>query len=153
MASETLLIGNNEIVDCDAALEIEGAEVFRLRDREHDGQLVVDFDLRDAAGNRIAKISKNHVVHVSEGFEVQSQPRLYRVIRKDTGDVYASVEEVSPRTLKLTGKFHANGLSVLIDDSKIVKGNTTISHNTIKGFDTAVELRRDSLAIGLKKAR
>ncbi len=41
----TLVLGNNEILDCELALVIEQEEVFRLRARQPDGSLIVDLNL------------------------------------------------------------------------------------------------------------
>ena len=86
----TLYLGDNEITDCQQALVVEGTEVFRLRDRTHDDQLVVDFDVRNQAGARLAKIAKNHVVYIAEHVESRSRPKLYEIVSR--GDVLASVE-------------------------------------------------------------
>ena len=69
MAFNTLVIGGNVIEDCDVALIVEDMEVFRLRDSHKDDKLIVDFDLHDKEGNRIAKISSSSVVFVADGYE------------------------------------------------------------------------------------
>ena len=52
----TVILGNNEILNCDAALVVEDEEVFRVREDEH-GALLIDCDIRNEAG-RIAKIAR-----------------------------------------------------------------------------------------------
>jgi hypothetical protein len=79
-----MILGDNEIIDCDPALFLEGEEVLRLRDRLEDRQLVVDFTLRAENGTRIAKISKSYDAHVVEGYEHRRVPnweRLWREVR------------------------------------------------------------------------
>ena len=62
----TIILGNTEITNCDAALVIEGEEVFRIRE-EANGALMIDCDIRDQDGNRIAKIARNSVVFAADG--------------------------------------------------------------------------------------
>lgn len=49
----TILLGTNVIKDCQAVLIIDGVEVFRLRDRAGDGQLVVDFEIRNQKNEKL----------------------------------------------------------------------------------------------------
>lgn len=148
----TLILGNIVITDCDPALVIAGEEVFRLRERAHGGQLVVDFDLRDPAGERIAKIAKNHVVYIAEGFDVASKPGRYQVIRKTESTMYAAVEEVSPRTIKVTGTFCVAGIAVVASDSGTTIGTNTVSRCQIVGFGTAVEVTVKGIGHGRRTA-
>lgn len=143
----TLILGNNEIADCDTALVVEGEEVFRLRERLHDGQLVVDFDLRDEDDRRVAKISKNHVVYCAPHFEPRSQPGKYEVVRSDTGEAVATVEELSPGTLRLTGTFCVKGWKVFASLSGIQVAGITLSGNKIIGSRRAIVLGRDQSGI------
>ncbi len=149
--AETLLLGNNRIVDCDAALVVEGVEVFRLRERAHDGQLVVDFDLRDQTDERLATIAKNHVVHVSPSLEVKSQPGLYQVLNPQSGEVLASVEEITAGTVKVTGTFWIKGFCISVGEDETKIGGITFSRNTIQGFKTAIQVGRGTFGIGVQK--
>ena len=115
------------------------------------GQLIVDFDLRDASGTRIAKIAKNHVVHTSPEFEVESRPSLYRGVHKTSRQPYATVQEISPDTLKVTGVFCVNGFLVSVGDRETTVGGMTLSGNRISGFGTAIELRRNQLGIAFAR--
>src|SRR6267143_337766 len=82
----TVILGNNEITNCDAALVIEGEEVFRIREEENDA-LMIDCDIRDQDSNRIAKIARNSVVFAADGFRAQLAPgQPVEVIRKATGE-------------------------------------------------------------------
>ncbi len=90
----TVILGNNEITNCDAALVIEGEEVFRIREEENDA-LMIDCDIRDQDGNRIAKIVRNSVVFAANGFRAQLAPgQPAEVIRKATGEVMAKIERL-----------------------------------------------------------
>ena len=149
----TILLGNNRITDCNGALVVENEEVFRLRERTHDGQLVVDFDLRDESDERIAKIAKNHVVHTAKGFEPRSSPGVYEVVNAESGETLARVEEISPGTVKVTGDFWVNGFHVKVTDDHVKAGPATISGNDIRGVDAAIELKRGSFAIGVSRGR
>lgn len=144
----TLILGDNEIRDCDAALVVEGEEVCRLRERQHDGQFVVDFDLRDGEEKRLAKIAKNHVVFCAPELVLCSKPGEYGVFRKDTGETLALVEELSPGRLRLTGLFYIKGWRVHATTSGVTIGGLTLSRNTITGSRRAIVLNKNSTAIG-----
>ena len=145
----TLVLGDNEISNCDAAIVVEGVEVFRLRDRDRDGKLIVDFDLRGADGKRIAKIAKNYVAHAAEGYEHQNRTGVSEVIQKQTGRVVAKVEELAPRRVRVTGTFCVEGLTVEITDTGLLLGTNLISGCRITGFGKAIEFDRKHLAIGV----
>src|SRR5260370_41082611 len=97
----TIVLGNTEITNCDAALVIEGEEVFRIREEEN-GALMIDCDIRDQDGNRIAKIAQSSVVFTADGFRAQLPPgQPAEVIRKATGEVMAKIERLGQRRIKV----------------------------------------------------
>lgn len=145
----TLVLGDNEVANCDAAIVVEGVEVFRLRDRERDGKLIVDFDLREPDGKRIAKIAKNYVASAAEGYEHQNRTGISEVVETETGRAVARVEELAPRRVKVTGTFCVEGLTVQITDTGILLGTNRISGCRITGFGKAIQFDRKHLAIGV----
>lgn len=144
-----VLLGSNHITDCDAALYVNGAEVFRFREGAIDGQLICDFDVRDANNNRIARIAKNQVVHVAQGFTYASTANSSAVHGKH-GEVIASVERVDPSTLKIAGTFHVDGHTIIITDQSLQSGGVTMSGNMISGYGKAIAIDKGSFSIGLR---
>jgi hypothetical protein len=145
----TLILGDNEIADCDAALVMDGEEVFRLRERSHDGQLVVDFDLRDHDDARLARIAKSHVVYCAPGVQPRSRPGRYEVVRINGGDSLAVVEGLSPTSVRVTGTFFVRGWKVESTTNGVRLGGMLLTRNRIQGCGKAIELRRGSMAIGI----
>jgi hypothetical protein len=146
----TMILGDNEIIDCDAALFLEGEEVLRLRDRLKDGQLVVDFDLRAENGTRIAKISKSYDAHVVEGYEHRRGPNWAEVVERSTGRIVARVDATSLDTVRVVGTFNVRGFKVVIAEDCLVSGGNVISRNTVNGLKRAIALRRGAAMIGLQ---
>ncbi len=142
-----VLLGSNVINNCEAALVVNNEEVFRLRERLGDGRLVCDFDVRDAQGNRLAKIAKNNVVHAAEGYEVKNLARE-SYITDPEGNVVAKVEEVELETIKITGRFCIGDHTVVINDSSLVSDGVTMSGNIISGFNKAIAINPNSITIG-----
>jgi len=142
-----VFLGSNEIRDCQAALIVNGVEVFRLRQRSGDGRLTVDFDVRDAKGRRLAKVAKNNVVYASEGYSVTHGARESSVVGPD-GTAIARVKELSEDTIRITGQFWIDGHHVSITDDVLVSGGITLSGNRITGFGAAIKLDPGSCAIG-----
>ena len=144
-------LGSNLIPDCDSALVIEGEEVFRLRERDKDGHLVVDFDLRAADGTRIAKVVKNYVAYAAPEYEYRNRKGLSEVVEKANGRVVARVEETEPDTITVTGTFHVKGYTVTITEDALIAGGVAIANTGIRGFGKAIVLRRDSFGIGVSE--
>jgi hypothetical protein len=143
----SIILGNNEISNCDAALIIEGEEVLRLREDEH-GALLIDCDIRNQAG-RIAKIARNFPAYVAPGFRAKIAPgQPAEVVHEATGQVLARFERLGPRRIKVAGSFCVNGFLVVADDAGVFAGGITMSMNTIRGFGTAIKLGRGAVAIG-----
>lgn len=142
-----VLLGSNTINNCAAALVVNGEEVFRLRERQSDGQLVVDFDVRDSSDGRLAKIAKNQVVYTADGYEFHTLPKKAYVTH-GAGNVIAKVEEVSRDTIKITGDFCIKGHRISITEQALVSGGVTMSGNFISGSGTAILIEPNSFAIG-----
>jgi hypothetical protein len=149
VVSWTVLLGNNRIIDCDAALVVEDVEVFRLREHDRDGNLVVDFDVRAADGTLIAKIARNYVAHVADGYEYRNQKPVAEVIETETGLVVARVAQQGSDTVAITGTFHVNGYPVLIVPDRLVADGVELSGSEIRGYGKAVVLRRGFIGIGV----
>jgi hypothetical protein len=144
----TVILGNNEITDCAAALVIEGEEVFRLHDRQKDGQLVVDFNLRAADGTRLAKIAKNYPAFVAEGYERRSGIDWSEVVERGTGLIVARVDAPSLDAVRVVGVFCVKGFHVEITENGLLMGGLMLSNNGFKGLGKAIALRRGSFEIG-----
>jgi len=142
-----VFLGTNEIRDCQAALVVNGVEVFRLRQRGDDGRLSVDFDVRDASGKRLAKVAKNNVVHAAQGYSVKHGAHESAVLGPD-GTTIARVQELTEDALRITGEFWIEGHHVSIADDALVSGGITLSGNLIIGFGAAIKLDPGSFVIG-----
>jgi hypothetical protein len=145
----TVTLGNNDIIDCDSVLLIEGEEVFRLR--EDEGRLLVDCDLMNDKDQRLAKIVRNTPVMVAEGFKAHIKPgEPTEVIYQPTGQVVAHFERLAPRHLKITGVFCAKGYAVSIVEDGLAShdGKLIMQNCAVKGFATAISLTRGASGIG-----
>ena len=145
----TVILGGNRIVGCAAALVVEGEEVFRLRERDENGQFVVDFDLRKQDDSRIAKISKNYVAYAAPGYENRNRRGVSEVVEAASGRVVARVEEKGLDTIVVTGTFNVKGYCVEISERELRAGGVTMTGNVIQGFGKAIELKRGSFGIGV----
>lgn len=144
-----LILGNNNCLNCDAALIIHGNEVFRLRERAGDGRLVIDFDLRGPDGERIATVAKNNVVFGADGFELRNLPRSAMVVNRQTGDIVAEVREESTDTVRVIGEFWTEGRQVLLSESGMTIDGVSVDNCTVMGFGTAVEVTPGAVALGV----
>jgi len=141
-------LGSNIIHNCDAALVVNGVEVFRLRERSGDGQLVADFDVRDEQGDLIAKVAKNNVVYGRPGMRVNHGPKFTEVLDPTTGTTYARAEEVSTNTIRITGTFTIDGYTIVATQAALKIGGITMSGNIIQGSRRAIVLQQGNFSIG-----
>lgn len=150
MATTMILGDNNRVVDCDTSLVVESEEVFRLREHQRNGNLVVDFDLRAPDGTRIAKIVKNYVVYAAPGYEFRNRSGRSEVVETETGKVIASVDEVDANTISVIGTFHARGYTVeATPEALILPGGNILTGNLVQGFKKAIELKTGGFGIGV----
>ena len=143
----TVNLGSNIIEGCAAVLVIEDVEVFRFRERTGDGQLVVDFDIRDPDGEKLIVVAKNNVVFAAKGFVTQNLASESRV-EDASGKVYARVKEVAAGVISIEGQFCVKGYTISITPQQLVAGGVTMVGNHIKGFGKAIWLKSGSFAIG-----
>ena len=143
-----VLLGSNIIHDCDVALVVNSQEVFRLRERDGDGRLVCDFDIRNQDGNHLVKVAKNNVVHAAEGYKIKNLAKE-SYVESPTGEIVARVEEVAMDTIKITGTFCIEGYTVVINDDSLVSMGITMRGNVISGFNKAIALDPNSFTIGV----
>lgn len=145
----TILVGRNRVSDCNGVLEIEGIEVFRLRDRAADDRLVVDFEVRDEQDKLVAKISKNNAVFARPGVEPRNEPHMSEVVDTTTDHVYACAQEVDLRTVRLSGIFVINGYRVVITKDTIrTSDDISIEGNDISKMGQGITLKRGSVTLG-----
>ena len=140
-------LGSNIINDCDAALVVNGTEVFRLRERDSDGRLICDFDLRDQNGDRIAKVAKNRVVYAAEGYQMHDLPKECYV-EAPNGEAVARVQETGHDEIAITGDFWIEGHHVQVTNEALVSGGATMAGNIISGFSKAISIEPNSFSIG-----
>ena len=149
---KTIHLGSNIITDCEAALEVNKTEVFRLR--KHGGvrggrvHMVVDFDLRDEDGNRIAKIAKNRVVYCADGYAYATERDHCFVQNVKTKEIVAKAEVLPDLTVKVIGTFWVNGYIVKITEDELIAGGITMAGNSIAGCKKAIVLGPGSFALG-----
>lgn len=112
---QILILGSNQFINCDAVLTIMGTEIFRLRERDTDGRLEVDFDLYGKAGDRIfrvARVAKNRVVYRHPNFEVLRDADEHTV-RGPVGNIVLSVHRLRDNVVRVDGDFYYEKCSIL----------------------------------------
>jgi hypothetical protein len=144
-----VILGNNVIENCDAALVVKGTEVFRLRNRESDDRLVCDFDVRDKNGIRIVKVAKNNVVYAAPGYEIRHLPRE-SCVQDSNGNILVRVQETANDEIRIIGDFWVEGHRVLITKDELVSGSIILSGNTVSGFGKAISIEPNSFSIGTR---
>lgn len=149
----TVILGGTKFIDCSAVLVINGIEVFRLRERTGDGQLTVDFEIRDEADKLLAKVAKNNIVFPTDGkYAIDHGKTHSTLIDQSSGNEIAKVAEVSQNTISITGTFCIDGDKVIATDDQLVlpRGNSFFG-STFSGFSKAIEITEGEIALGISK--
>lgn len=150
--SYTMILGGNEINNVDAALVLEKEEVCRVR--EDDAGRLIDCDLKDKQGQRIAKLAKNTPVFVADGYRASVIPgEPSEVIRTEDEQVVSRIERLGPCKISVTGTFNVGGVFIAATPDGIYTSDGVIRDNTISGFATGIWLQKNSLIIGFSPVR
>lgn len=146
----TVILGGNTMINCSAVLVINGIEVFRLRERTGDGQLTVDFEIRDENENLKAKVTKNNIIFPNDGkYAIYQGKKHSTLIEKSSGIEIAKVTKISQNTISVTGIFCINGDKVIATDDQLIlpRGNIMV-HSTFSGFGKAIEITDGKIILG-----
>jgi hypothetical protein len=134
-------IGSNTITNCSQVILVAGTEVFRLRQPDAEGQLVADFLVCNAAGEPLARTTRNGIVQSIAGVVVRHSPSVSEIL-DGTGRVLARAEQLDAETVRLTGTFGVPGTVVeATADVLRLPQQGTISRCTITGTGTAIEVQ------------
>jgi hypothetical protein len=133
--SDTLILGNNEVTNCAAALRLDGEEVFRIRENAETGEFLIDCDLRNQQSQRIAKIARNAVPYVADGYQARVGPRQpTEVIHEASGQVVGRIQRLAPRRIKVTGCFCVNGYWTLATEEAVFLPGDVVIANNLQGL-------------------
>lgn len=142
-----MTLGTNTIEDCDAAIVADGVEIFRFRNRDNDGKLVVDFDVRGSDGKLLFKIAKNQIVSNPSNYEYHSLPDESYVTDSDGKKVVHVIEHTSGH-IEVIGDFYVGNHHISITKDALSMGGVLMTGNKISGFNKAIVLNSGSFAIG-----
>ena len=147
--SYIFILGDNKFVGCNGILCLDGEEVFRLRERDGDGQLTADFEIRTEAGELVAKVAKNNIVYAREGLIVRHGPNFSEVYDPSSGESVAKAEELSSGAIRVTGSFTARGLRVVITEAGMVLNDKSlISGNSFYGTAGGINIGSQGIRFG-----
>ena len=89
-------LGGNYFIDTPNMVVAHGDNLFRLRRREEDGLLAVDFDIYDASGANVATVRNGNIVdHESGGYTARKEHHRYTLTENATGRVICEIKKVS----------------------------------------------------------
>ena len=151
MAGYTMILGSNEIANCDAALILEGEEVFRVEEGGK-GDLIINFDLRDKQGKRIAKMLRNTFAFLAPGHVNRFSPNRRSEVQMIGGQLISRIERLGPRRISVDGTFNVEGggcYVVAAPHGLFIPGNQQmLQGKKFYGDGTAIRLTRHSMSIG-----
>ncbi|WP_417235419.1 HNH endonuclease signature motif containing protein [Arthrobacter sp.] len=142
--SARIVAGGNEILTSDrsvSALKIDGHSLVDFELVE--GQLMLNMDFRDKAGEAVLTVRKNELVHSTHLWDYEFVSKTL-TIRERRGNIYISIT-FSPdkqSVILAKGLVSHNGIDVLFDARGlcILNNRTMLSGNSVRGIDTAISV-------------
>lgn len=146
----TVILGGNTFKNCEAVLVINRVEVFRFRGRTGDGQLIVDFEIRDLNDEIIAKVAKNNIVFAKgDKYQITHGEKGTVLKNVSSEQVIASVHEVSGDSISVIGTFHVAGDTVTAtSDELILPKMNKIVGSEFSGLGKAIEIEDGEIRLG-----
>ena len=90
----TVKLGGNYYVNTPNMIVANGENIFRLKRREEDGLLAVDFDVYAEDGSKVATIRNGNVVQGdAEKYEFHKEHHRYWVVDRDSGRTICDVRK------------------------------------------------------------
>ena len=151
LISDTVYLGRTRVIDCASVLVVQGVEVFRLRDREHDNAIKVDLDIRGPANARIATVRNGRAEFLASGYRFEDLGPACAVVKEPDERPVAAVQGVSSRAVQVLGTFWVDDYKVEITDESLTLGPTSLEHREVLGPGTAIVLRKQKAAVGFAK--
>jgi len=138
-----LIFGSNRIVNCGSVIKIEGRgvnqEIIRLR-RGGDGKLLLNCQVKDNAGNTLAKIHNSKPVHIDTNFECDVSEKHIIVREKKSGEIYLEFQYLGGNRLKINGIFWIQGKKIIASDDGLQIGGILMKDNTFQSCGAAIGL-------------
>ena len=146
---QTVDLGTNIITNCDAVLIVDGVEIFRLRERSSDGQLVADFEIRNNQNEILVRVSENNVIYAQlEIFEARHGVGFSEVRNRDTGEILGRVEKISNNAIKVVGTFFVNGNKIKLTERMMDVNGNKMMGNRISGAKRAIVISGGNISVG-----
>ena len=89
-------LGGNYYIDTPNMIVAHGDNLFRLKRREEDGLLAVDFDIYDATGSKVATVRNGNIVdHDGAGYTAAKDHHRYTLTEDATGRVIFDIKKAA----------------------------------------------------------
>jgi hypothetical protein len=89
-------LGGTYYIDTPNMIVAHGENLFRLKRREEDGLLAVDFDIYDVDGSKIATVRNGNVMqHDADRFHAHKEHHRYWITEKGTDRIICDIRKVS----------------------------------------------------------
>ena len=131
-------LGGNYYIDTPNLIVARGESLFRIKRREEDGLLAVDFDVYRADGTKVATIRNAHVVGGNhDDYEFKKEKHRYRVIERGTGrtlcDVRQATKAENDCELEIAvDLFTKSGLHIIASSDRTIVGRSSASGCTFQ---------------------
>ena len=168
LTSDVVYLGPIKVTNCASVLVIQGVEVFRLRDRDHDGAMRIDLEVRGPKGARVATVKDGKPVSIAAGYRFEDKGQRCAVVREEVaheseearegkeareakGRNLVAVESLGSKGVRILGTFWVGDFCVEMSEESLVLGATPVVGEEAQGSGTAIVLRKSKDRIGFAK--
>jgi hypothetical protein len=137
-------LGGNYYIDTPNMIVAHGENLFRLRRREEDGLLAIDFDIYDATGAKVATIRNGNIVdHDGAGYTASKEHHRYTLTEDATGRVVCDIKKVSKAEngseIEVSvDLFTKKGFHLIAGPEETNLGGAVFRGNTIQGCGAGI---------------
>jgi hypothetical protein len=138
-----LNIGSNIIRNTTGILNVRGKNQITVELGKNSGQLLLNMDVYDAAGQHVAKLRRNAwTFNTKERFDITTAPESLKLTDKDTGQVVVEAKVTGKNQVTITnGAFYTHSGELLeISPTYWRIGGITMSGNVFDGVGGAVAI-------------
>lgn len=151
LMGDVVYLGGAKITNTASVLVVQGIEVFRLRDRDGQGNIRIDLDLRGPRGKRICRVVDNQATFLAPGYAFEADGAFCAVYDDATGLPVASAEALTSKAVQLLGTFWVENFPVVLSETGLTLGETGLPAQQVRGRGTAILLRRGAQEVGFAK--
>jgi hypothetical protein len=152
-----LVIGGNRIINCSGVIRVDGDPQVYLERGTRDVQLLLTINVCDETGKTVAKLRRNAWAYNDKSrYDITTHPSSLTLTDTTTGEVILEASVKGRDAIEVPrANFYTRGgerIEIRPDALVVWPMQLTLAGNEIRGMDSALDINRGFLAIGVAGA-